>query len=193
MKKISSVIFVAAIVCVFAACSGRSDNLENEGDSIPPDFKTRVDTSGIKTTTMSDTAFASAVAASSMGEVALGKLALAKSSNKKIKLLATMMLKDHSHSSNELQAIAKTKTFKLPTALNAQYQAKKDSLKQLSGIMFDQAFVNSTIEGHQRILVLLKSEVAHGKDADLKDFAAKTATSVQTRLDEIGALYQSMK
>jgi len=193
MKKIPLVIVAVAIACAFTGCSGTAVNTEPEGETAADTIKTHVDTTTIKTAAMSDTAFASEAAASSIAAVALSKLALTKSSNSKIKILASTVLDDHNNANSELKAIAKSKAFKLPTVLGTPYLAKRDSLKRLSGVTFDKAFVNSIIDGHQKILKLLQNESEHGKDADLKAFAVKTATTVQIRLDEIAEAYALMK
>jgi putative membrane protein len=152
------------------------------------------DTSANSTMTENpDTAFANKAAAGGMAEVAFGKLALTKSSNAKIKDFATMMVNDHGKANTELMSIAESKKIKLPSGLDAEHQVKMDSLSKLSGINFDKAYVMAMVEGHNKTLSLMKTEATDGKDAELKAFAAKTAPTVQTHLDIINKIHNSMK
>lgn len=142
---------------------------------------------------MSDTAFAAKAAVGGMAEVALGKMAAAKGSSDQVKSFGKMMVMDHGKANAELMAIAKTKNIMLPAGLDAEHQAKSDSLSKLSGKDFDLAYVNAMIEGHKKTLALMQSEAANGKDGNLKAFAAKTAPVVQTHLDAIMKIQAGMK
>ena len=142
---------------------------------------------------MSDTAFAAKAAVGGMADVALGKMAAAKSTDSKIKDFGNMMVMDHSKANTELMTIAKSKNITLTASLDAEHQAKSDSLSKLSGKDFDAAYVNAMIEGHKKTLALMQSEATNGKDADLKAFAAKTAPVVQTHLAKIQQIHDSMK
>ena len=108
-----------------------------------------------------------------MAEVALGKMAAAKGSSDQVKSFGKMMVMDHGKANAELMAIAKTKNIMLPAGLDAEHQAKSDSLSKLSGKDFDLAYVNAMIEGHKKTLALMQSEAANGKDTDLKSFRSQ--------------------
>jgi putative membrane protein len=104
-----------------------------------------------------------------------------------------MMVTDHGKANAELMNIAKTKNIMLPATLDAEHQAKSDSLSKLSGAAFDKGYVEVMIEGHKKTLALMQSEAANGKDAELKAFAAKTAPVVQMHLDHIQKIHDSLK
>ncbi len=142
---------------------------------------------------MSDTAFAAKAAVGGMAEVALGKMAAIKGADNKVKDFGKMMVMDHGKANSELMGIAKSKNMMLPAGLDAEHQAKSDSLGKLSGKNFDIAYVNAMIEGHKKTLALMQSEAGNGKDAELKAFAAKTAPVVQMHLTEIMKIHDSMK
>jgi len=142
---------------------------------------------------MSDTAFANKAAVGGMAEVALGKMAAAKGASKEVKDFGNMMVMDHGKANDELKGIAQKKNITLPAGLDAEHQAKSDSLSKLSGAAFDKAYVAAMVEGHKKTLALMQSEARGGKDADLKGFAAKTAPVVQHHLDEITKIHASLK
>jgi putative membrane protein len=192
MRKINSLFAVALAVSVLQACSGTKTSSTSD---------TTVKTDSTKTTTvkadssvmMTDTTFAAKAAVGGMAEVALGKMAAAKGIDSKVKDFGKMMVMDHSKANNELMAIAKAKNIALPTALDAEHQAKSDSLNKLTGKDFDKAYVKAMVEDHQKTLDLMKGEAANGKDAELKGFATKTAPVVQTHLTAITKIQDSMK
>jgi putative membrane protein len=128
-----------------------------------------------------------------MAEVALGKLASEKATNAQVKEFAQMMITDHTKVNDELTAIAKTKNITLPATVDEEHQKKMDDLSKKSGADFDKAYVNAMVDGHKKVLDMMKDEAKNGKDADLKAFAEKTAPAVQTHLDAINKIHDSMK
>lgn len=128
-----------------------------------------------------------------MAEVALGKMAAAKGASKDVKDFGNMMVMDHGKANAELMNIAKAKNITLPATLDAEHQAKSDSLSKLNGAAFDKAYVAAMVEGHKKTLALMQSEAASGTDAELKGFAAKTGPVVQHHLDEIQKIQESIK
>lgn len=149
----------------------------------------KTDSAGV----LADTAFAAKAAIGGMAEVALGKMAAAKGSDQQVKDFGNMMVMDHGKANEELKGIAKNKNIMLPTGLDAEHQAKSDSLSKLSSKDFDAAYVNAMVEGHKKTLALMQSEATNGKDADLKAFAAKTAPVVQMHLEHIQKIQGNLK
>jgi len=197
MKKLNLLFVAAAVAGLLQACSGNKGKSTSDSSS----SSTTSDTSKVTstktdssaTTVLPDTAFASKAAVLGMAEVALGKMASTKGTNSQIKDFGKMMVKDHGKANAELMSIAKTKNITLPAALDAEHQAKSDSLTKLSGKDFDKGYVQVMIEGHKKTLALMQSEASNGKDAELKAFAAKTAPVVQMHLSAIMKIQDSIK
>src|SRR6195952_5027896 len=185
MKKLNLLFVAAAAAGLLQACSGSkaksaADSLATTSDS---GKVTTVQTdSGAM---LSDTAFAAKAAVGGMAEVALGKMASAKGTDAKVIDFGKMMVMDHGKANAELMSIAKFKNITLPSGLDAEHQAKSDSLSKLSGQDFDKGYVQVMIEGHKKTLMLMQSEASGGQDAQMKAFSAKTAPVVQMHLDEI--------
>ena len=195
MKTITFVMTAALAVGLLQACSHSKASSTSDSTATTTTDTTKMtamhtDSSAMM---MSDTAFAAKAAVGGMAEVALGKMAAAKGVSAKVKDFGKMMVMDHGKANAELMAIAKTKNIMLPAGLDAEHQAKSDSLSKLSGKDFDMAYVNAMIDGHKKTLALMQSEAANGKDADLKAFAAKTAPVVQMHLDAIMKIQAGMK
>ncbi len=195
MKKFPLLAIVAVTAISFQACSSHKNSGSTDSTTtVKTDSTattTKVDTS--KANALPDTTFASKAAVGGMAEVALGKMAASKSSNAQIKEFGNMMVMDHGKANAELMTIAKNKKMTLPAALDAEHQAKSDSLSKLSGKDFDMAYVNAMIDGHKKTLALMQAEASSGTDPDLKAFAAKTAPVVQTHLDAINKIHDSLK
>lgn len=195
MKKINLLFLTVAAAGMLQACHSNKGASGSDSSVTTTTDTTKVTT--VKTdsaaTVLADTTFAAKAAVGGMAEVALGKIAAAKSSDANIKDFGNMMVTDHSKANNELMAIDKAKNITLPATLDAEHQAKSDSLSKLSGKDFDKAYVAAMIEGHKKTLALMQSEAANGQDADLKAFAAKTARVVQTHLDAIMKIQANMK
>jgi putative membrane protein len=191
MKNTKLMIMLAIAAASFQACKSAKSTSSSDSSTTKADSGTMTKTDTSKM--VADTAFANKAAVGGMAEVALAKLALSKTSSSKIKDFANMMITDHGKANMELDSIAKTKTVTLPATVDAEHQAKMDSLSKLSGADFNKAYVATMIEGHQKTLALMQTEASSGKDADFKAFAAKTAPTVQMHLDAINKISASMK
>lgn len=108
-------------------------------------------------------------------EVEAAKLALSKSSNEKIKTFAQRMVTDHGKANEELKIIATRNKVTLPSAFDAEHQAKLDALKSKSGIEFDATYGKDMHSDHQKAVALFRQAVASSEvAADYRAFAAKT-------------------
>jgi putative membrane protein len=193
MKKINLLILPVIAVALLQACSGNeadrdADSTEVLADNAPA--ATQLDSS---TPAATDTAFANKAAVSGMAEVALGKMAAEKGASAEVKDFGNMMVKDHGAANEELKSIAQKKNITLPSGLDAEHQAKSDSLSKLSGKDFDKAYVKVMIEGHHKTLGIMNNEATGGQDVDLKAFAKKTAPVVQHHLEEIEKIQAKVK
>lgn len=195
MKKINLLFITVAVAGLLQACHTGKSTSGSDSSATTTTDTTKV--TAVKTdssaTVLPDTAFAAKAAVGGMAEVALGKMAAAKGTDKQIKDFGNMMVMDHGKANAELMNIAKTKKIMLPTGLDAEHKAKSDSLSKLSSADFNKAYVAVMVEDHQKTLALMQTEASNGKDAELKAFAAKTASVVQAHLDKIKAIQGSMK
>ena len=132
-----------------------------------------------------DEAFFNAAAESGLSEVTVGKLAQTKSSIGSVQRFAAMMVADHGAANEKLQAIATAKGIKLPDELGPKHKARAELLRQQAGADFDRAYIDSEIKDHRDSEALLQKEIASGKDADAKEFAADLLPKVQAHLKEI--------
>ena len=186
---------IAVAAYAFQGCNSAPKDAKENADSLNKTKDTTANaaaTGGIAVAA-EDAKFATDAANGGMAEVALGKLAQTKAANAQVKSFADMMVTDHTKANDELMAIAKAKNITLPTAPDADHQKKLEDLSKLSGKDFDKAYVDAMVDGHKKTLDLMNTAAKNCKDADLKAFAAKTAPIVQTHLDAINKIHDSMK
>jgi putative membrane protein len=128
--------------------------------------------------------FVKKVAISDMFEVQSSQMALDKNPDKDTKPFAQKMVKDHTKTSKELKGLVDGGKVRatLPTALDAEHQAKLDQLKGLSGKDFDTAYDKAQLEGHQQAVALFENYSKSGDNADLKKWAAKTLPHLKQHL-----------
>lgn len=200
MKKLSFAMLIALAAFAFQSCGGHKDAKENADSMNMAKDTTKMDST--KKDTMAktpmavntdDSKFATDAANAGLAEVALGKLAETKSTNAQVKNFAEMMVKDHGKANDELMAIAKQKNITLPAAPDAEHQKKMDDLSKLSGKDFDKAYVDAMVDGHKKVLDMMKMGADKCADSDLKAFAAKTAPVVQMHLDAVTKIQKSLK
>lgn len=193
MKKFIYVMAVSALA--FQACNGGNKDAKESADSLnmAKDTTTNTAATGGIAVDEADAKFTTQAAVGGMAEVELGKMALDKSSNAQVKEFATMMVKDHGMANAELMSIAKQKNITLPSTVDDEHKKKMEDLSKKTGADFDKAYVNAMVDGHKSTLKLMEDESNDGKDADLKAFATKTAPIVQSHLEMINKIKDSMK
>lgn len=193
MKKFIYVMAVSALA--FQACNGGNKDAKESADSLnmAKDTTTNTAATGGIAVDEADAKFTTQAAVGGMAEVELGKMALDKSSNAQVKEFATMMVKDHGMANAELMAIAKQKNITLPSTVDDEHKKKMEDLSKKTGTDFDKAYVSAMVDGHKSTLKLMEDESKDGKDADLKAFATKTAPIVQSHLQMINKINDSMK
>jgi putative membrane protein len=195
MKKLSFATLIAIAAFAFQSCNNTPKDAKENADSLnkTKDTTKNVAATGGIAVTSKDAKFATDAANGGMAEVALGKLAQTKATNVQVKSFADMMVTDHSKANEELMAIAKAKNITLPAAPDADHQKKLEDLSKLSGKDFDKAYVDAMVDGHKKTLDLMQMAAKDCKDTELKAFAAKTAPVVETHLDAIKKIHDSMK
>src|SRR6266850_1151561 len=133
---------------------------------------------------MTDEHFVMDVAHAGMAEVELGKMAVDKASNSQVKQFGQRMVDDHSKAGDELKAIAQQKNITWPTELDAKHKAVRDRLMKLSGEAFDRAYMQEMVAGHQKVVMMLRTEAKNGKDPDIKAWASKTLPTTEDHLKQ---------
>jgi len=194
MKKLSYVFMIALAAYALQACnSGKNSGSGADSSSTKTDTTTKTTTATTTTGDSSSVKFANKAGMGGMAEIQLSKLAQQKSTNKKIKDFADMMVTDHTKAADTLSAIAKAKNITLPASLDADHQKKYDDLSKMSGADFDKGYVKIMVSDHQDAVNLFQDEAKNGTDPQLKAFAGKVEPIIQMHLDAINKINSGMK
>jgi putative membrane protein len=130
--------------------------------------------------------FVQKAAMSDMYEVQAGKLAADKGQSDSLKQFGQQMVDAHTKTTEELTGIVKSKNIKvdLPTKFDAQHQKLIDDLNNASAQDFDKTYAKQQVDAHQEAVDFFKKYASSGDDADVKQFAEKTLTTIEHHLDE---------
>ena len=122
---------------------------------------------------------------SDMFEIQSSTLAQQKATDAATKAFAAQMIADHTKTTNELKAMIADGTVKetAPTAMSSAQQSMVDKLKGESGADFTSQYHSDQVSAHKDAVSLFDRYAKGGDNAKLKDWAAKTAPTLQHHLD----------
>ena len=131
---------------------------------------------------VSDTEFLRRANAATRGEVQMSQVAAAQAVDAEVRAQAGRLGADYGRNSDQLGALAKSKSVELPTALESGYQSAVDDLKNLKGQDFDLAYMKAVRTDHEMLVGLFEGAAAHANDADIRQYAADTLPVLQAHL-----------
>ena len=187
MKKLILMTAIGLAALSFQACNNQQANNNDAKDSLDS-----LNEQPMVQTVEDDSEFLTKAASGGMTEVELGKIAQEKSQNAKVKEFGAMMVKDHSMANDELKQLAMSKNVSLPEAPLAKHQEGIDKLKEKSGADFDKDYVDMMVSDHKETIDLFKDAAENAKDADVKAFAGKTLPTLESHLQHIQQIQDSM-
>ena len=185
--KLSMMVAASVMALATVACS-RPETAASQ--AVPADTPT----TGPMETAVVDkgtTEFVEKAALSNMFEIEAGKLALERSQVQPVKDFAKMLVEAHTTAAGELQSLSASAAVTPPTALNNEFTAMLEALRQAKVEDFDDVYIDQQTEAHENALSLVKDYAMNGKDVGLRAFAAKLAQIVDTHLIKVRALDKS--
>jgi putative membrane protein len=126
-------------------------------------------------------------------EVEQAKVAQARSKSAAVRKFAAMMIKHHGDALREQDKLVK-KLNVTPTdssvagALKADSEKTLDTLKKADAASFDSTYVQSQIDGHQKVLEVLDKHAPATATPELADILSRARTYVEQHLKEAQAL-----
>ena len=203
MAKAFSMVATAALAVALAGCSQKAnDQVAEAGNGAANVTEATGNTlanaaDSVKeavTPTPTGQEFADKAAKSDAFEVASAKLAEANSSSADIKSFAAMMIKDHTASTAKIKAAAaKASPSITPDPALTDDQTKMlGDLKTLKGADFDKKYADQQIDAHQSALSLMRLYSDRGDVASLKAAAGEMVPKVETHLDKIKAIKDTL-
>lgn len=131
---------------------------------------------------MTPAEFAATMATVDRLEIALGKVAQTNASFAPVKKFGAYMVKSHTQLSDNLQKVAAAEKIPLPTQLDAKHAAILKKLSALHGAAFDKAYIPAMVEGHTKVLAMLKSFCAACQNPAICKFAKQTTPVIAAHL-----------
>ena len=144
----------------------------------PPRPSESADTAQAAASPSADSAFITKAAEAGAKEVAVAKIGTNKASSADVKAFAQRLDKDHSALNSELTALAKAKN----VDLTARAPEPPADLASAEGAAFDRAFVALMVKEHEAAISLFEGESRDGRDAEVKEWAAKQLPALRAHL-----------
>ncbi len=185
--KLSMMFAASVMALVTVACSGPENTASQ---AIPAETPTTgpMETAAVDSGT---TDFVEKATNSNMFEIEASKLALERSKVQPVKDFAKMLVDAHTDALSELQSLSTSAAVTPPAALNNDFTAKLEALRDAKVADFDDVYIDQQTEAHENSLNLVKDYSMNGKDAGLRAFAAKMAPTVDEHLTKVRALDKS--
>jgi len=139
-------------------------------------------TAPAKPVSSADQTFILNTAKAGMAEVEFGKVAAQNASSDAVKKFGQKMSDDHSKANDELKALAASKNVVLPSEVDAQDKAMRDTLAAMKGEAFDREYMTMMVAGHRKVVESFQTEAKSGQDADLKAWVTKTLPTIEEHL-----------
>jgi putative membrane protein len=137
-----------------------------------------------ESTTLSDGQIAAITQGANSGEVEEAKLARAKSKNPRVLQFANMMIAHHGDALKKQEKLKITPVESPASAdLTAQVNKTIESLKQKNGAEFDQAYMQSQVDGHKEVLDTINAKLLPNvKSPELKAYLEEIKPKVEQHL-----------
>ena len=129
-------------------------------------------------------------------EITSSKIALTHATNTDVKDFATMMVHDHTATTDKLVALGGINKASLESKmeigkdgkyagndlLSASQAAELNSLNSKSNADFDQTYMDDQVQGHKDAVALMEDYAKNGTNKKLKAFAAETLPTIKEHL-----------
>lgn len=132
-----------------------------------------------------DRTFVTTVGHGNVAEIQASRLALKKSSNKKVRMIASMLIQQHGQAQQDLLKLGRKISLSVPNAPDPAQKAQYRRLAHLSGASFDKAYMKGQVGAHYATLGLFKKEMASGGDTLVRSFAQQYINDIQNHTQMI--------
>ena len=146
-----------------------------------------------RTLDSSDRKFVEDAAQGNLAEVAMGQLAQQRASHALVKAFGQRIMQDHGKANDDLKRVASGKGMQLPATMGRMHQNNADRLAKLSGAEFDRAYMKHMLDDHKKDISEFEKASKSAKDAEVKDFAARTLPTLKSHLQTAQTTYDAVK
>ncbi|MGF7078990.1 DUF4142 domain-containing protein [Mucilaginibacter sp. UYCu711] len=189
MKKITLLFAAFFAAFLLQACHG--NNSDGDDDTTASVIDTTKSTNIV--IGKDDALFITQVAEGCLAEIKIGLLAKQKGTDKRVKNMGAIMVKDLTKGKARLEMLAHSKNITLPTAIDSVDEKSIAELAKKSGKDFDHAYLDKTRDDYKKAMVLFQATAKNAFDPQIKQFASRNILTIQRHLDLIDAVHGSMK
>ncbi|WP_152047695.1 DUF4142 domain-containing protein [Aureimonas psammosilenae] len=132
--------------------------------------------------------YVSMAASSDMLEIASSKEALEKSKSDNVRKFAQQMITDHTMTTKEITAAAKTDDISVPKEMMPKHAEMLKQLQSAPAASFDEKYMQLQVMAHQEAVDLHSDYAQNGDDAALKAVATKAVPIVSEHLKHAQAM-----
>lgn len=172
-------LIVAASAFALAAC-GQQVTTETAETQTPAEQQTT------QTTQVSDAEFVQTVANSDAFEIQSSELAAQRAARQDVKDFASLMVREHTATTQELTQLASQLNMTAPTPqLDAGMSGRIDSLRGMTGESFDDAYLDAQVSAHEQAVNAFENYIANAPAGPLRDWASNTLPKLRTHLTQV--------
>ena len=126
-----------------------------------------------------DHEFVTKVSQGNRAEIKSSELALTKSHDKRVRMIATMLIHQHGKAEKDLKTVAQLHHVSLPAGTDALHRQEYRMLSRMSGPSFDKSFMKGQVRDHNMTISLFNKELEKGNETHVRSFAAKYLPDIQ--------------
>lgn len=184
--KLTIFILLTGAALAASACSSSSENtsVKRDANSAVESNAAHANTAPVKESSSNKDSSKFLIKAVQDGaaEIQICELALKQADSADVKKFAQDMITQHGQIDREAAGVAAQKNIALPAEVSAKQKATFEEMKKLSGKSFDKKFMEHNVSDHENDVKDYKEQMEQGTDADIRAFAEKTLTTLQTHL-----------
>jgi putative membrane protein len=191
MKYQTLKLSTAAACLALAACNQsteqQAERIENRVDQMADATEAGLDNAmdrmgAAVTPTPTPQEFVDRAAKSDAFEIQAAQLAAKNASSAEVKAFAQDMIKAHTDSTAKIKAAAATAKITPNAGLTPDQTEDLADLGKLTGVQFDEEYMDGQVDAHENALALMRSYAAGGGDVGLKATAGEIASVVEHHL-----------
>lgn len=126
-----------------------------------------------------DRQFVTKVSQGNIAEIESSRLALKKSQDKRVRMIAAMLIQQHGKAQKDLKSVAQLHTVSLPADTDPMHRREYRMLSRLSGMSFDKAYMKGQVRDHNMTVAIFNKELSSGNETHVRSFAAKYLPDIQ--------------
>jgi putative membrane protein len=140
-----------------------------------------------------DTAYLQFAGQANLAEVALGKIAKTNANNMAVRMFGKDMVKDHSKQYAQLQTVAATVGYTLPTKPSKDQRKVAKLWSNVEGRAFTCAYVPFQWDDHMGVIAMTQKEIDQGSDPTVKAAAQASLPVLEEHLAMVTKILHRLK